>query len=221
MIPAIFRLTAAAVFLALATTTPAEAGCRNTKPICGNPNICHSDERSTNKRDLDQPIHPTLCGVLNKMEKKFGKIGILAAYRADNAARGGARGSVHLKKAGGPSYAVDIRVSGTRRNVYQALGEQKCKGIRYNIYCATGTVHVDVSSLGDNYSGCSGFFRPRCESGDGNTPTPTPAPGDGYRSPAVEDYKKQRRTDRPRCWNAKKWGSCCGPARKRNGFCSG
>lgn len=205
------------VFLIFSNSAEARRrDCRNDKPICGNPNICHSNERAKNINDLKQSLHPTLCTVMNDMEKRFGHIGVLAAYRRDNASRGGARNSMHLKKAGGPSMAVDLRVSAKRKDMYGFLGSEKCKGIRYNIYCNTGTVHVDVSRNGDNYSHCRDFFRSKCASGGSSQND-----GSGYKSPAVAKYKAQPRTKRPKCWNAKKWGSCCGPARKRNGLCSG
>ncbi len=217
MMRAIFLSLFSLVFMC----SHAEAGCRSNKPICGNPNICHSDERSSNRHDLDQELHPILCKVLNNMENQFGKLGILAAYRADNASRGGAKDSMHLYKNGGPTMGVDIRVrSGAvgknRKQMYGFLGTQKCMGIRYNIYCGTGTVHVDVSKRKDNYSGCPDFYRTKC--GDGSNPGNS---GQVFKSAVVQNFNQQPHPVRRQCWNAKKWGTCCGPKRKANGWCTG
>lgn len=217
----------------------AEANCRNKKPICGNQNICHSDQRGANRNDLNQPLHGTICKVLNNMERKFGKLEILSAYRANNAARGGATRSMHLREPGGPTLAVDVYRPAARRQMYQFLAGEKCQGIRYNIYCDTGTIHVDTAGrrLGDNYSGCRDFVRGPCVASSGNEQNPpqqpprqppvnppvAPPEEPPYKSPAVEQYRRRTPAGNliTRCWNIAKWGTCCGPARKRNGYCTG
>ena len=207
-----------AIFSLIASSS-AEAGCRNNKPICGSTDICHSDRRAKNVNDLKQPVHPRLCTALNNMVKKFGKIEILSAYRSNNAKRGGAEFSMHLQKAGGPSLAVDVYRPADRGSMYQFLGNQQCqdKQLRYNIYCGTGTVHMDMNILGrrnnTNYSRCSSFFRVKCGAGGQDDD------GGGYVSPKVEEYKAKPRRNISQCYKKQTYGTCCGPIRRAKGLC--
>lgn len=91
--------------------------------------------------------------VLNNIQKKFKKVIIKSGYRAraDNARRGGAKGSLHIQ-----CRAIDFLIpnqanSNQQRQLLAFLKEQKSQGpLRYNIY-PTGRAHVDDSALCDSY----------------------------------------------------------------------
>jgi hypothetical protein len=91
--------------------------------------------------------------VLNNIQKKFKKVIIKSGYRApaDNARRGGAKGSLHMS-----CRAIDFLIpnhanSNQQRQLLAFLKEQKSQGqMRYNIY-PTGRAHIDDSNLCDSY----------------------------------------------------------------------
>jgi hypothetical protein len=151
-----FAAVVAISFLAL----PAYAGCLNDKPVCGSTKICVSDDPTarSGRNDQNSCLPSTVCNSLRAIAEKYAKGGkkleIASAKRVNNAARGGARGSHHIR-----CNAADFLVPNRgNRQVQRDLANfmvssPAVRPAGKNVYCS-GRAHTSISPRENFYSSC-------------------------------------------------------------------
>lgn len=153
-------LTLAAAFFGVALAADANAGCLNDKPVCGSTKICVSSDPAarSGRRDDNTCLPQTVCKSLRAIADKFAvggkKLEIASAKRVNNASRGGAKNSHHIR-CNAADFLVPNRGSrAVQRDLASFMvSSPAVRPAGKNVYCS-GRAHTSISPRENFYSSC-------------------------------------------------------------------
>ena len=153
-------LTYSAVIFGFLLAPGAFAGCLNDKPVCGSTKICVSSDPSaaSGRRDDNTCLPQTVCKSLRAIADKYAvggkKLEIASAKRVNNASRGGAKNSHHIR-CNPADFLVPNRGSrAVQRDLASFMvSSPAVKPAGKNVYCS-GRAHTSVSPREHFYSSC-------------------------------------------------------------------